>query len=353
MSAFLVMRLIFQKMIDAQMGGILASVVQATATVGLNLVYQNVAIWMVEYENHRTADEYEDALVFKVYGFQFINSYFTLFYVAFIKANIGDLWGMKEQCSTKAGKPADNCMEELGTLLLGLLLTTQLASTIAEMAVPYFQYKALLWAEQAKHKVRTQGTKDEGTELQHSDIDHESKLTPCWVLDAFTDYNKMALQYGYVSMFCAAFPLAPLCALLNNFVEIRTDALKRLIGMQRPAPSERAEDIGAWMQILEIQSMIAVATNIGVLCFTSDRLTKTFGLDTTHRVWAFILLEHAVVLVKVLMAQIIDDVPEWVTLRLARDSYMLACRDEIIWKEDFKKEQGKQAAGTVATTPRD
>lgn len=31
----------------------------------------------------------------------------------------------------------------------------------------------------------------------------------------------VAIQYGYVTLFVAAFPLTPLLALLNNFVEIR------------------------------------------------------------------------------------------------------------------------------------
>jgi hypothetical protein len=32
------------------------------------------------------------------------------------------------------------------------------------------------------------------------------------------------LQFGFITIFVAAFPLAPLCALLNNWMEIRLDA---------------------------------------------------------------------------------------------------------------------------------
>lgn len=42
------------------------------------------------------------------------------------------------------------------------------------------------------------------------------------------------IQYGYVTLFAAAFPLAPLLALINNVVEIRTDAFKFLNGTNRP-----------------------------------------------------------------------------------------------------------------------
>ncbi len=34
------------------------------------------------------------------------------------------------------------------------------------------------------------------------------------------------LQYGYLTFFAVAFPLVSVCALLNNTVEIRTDASK-------------------------------------------------------------------------------------------------------------------------------
>ena len=36
----------------------------------------------------------------------------------------------------------------------------------------------------------------------------------------------MIIQFGYVTLFVAAFPLAPLFALLNNILEIRVDGRK-------------------------------------------------------------------------------------------------------------------------------
>ena len=40
------------------------------------------------------------------------------------------------------------------------------------------------------------------------------------------EYLEMVLQFGFITIFVAAFPLAPLFALLNNWVEIRLDAQK-------------------------------------------------------------------------------------------------------------------------------
>ena len=51
------------------------------------------------------------------------------------------------------------------------------------------------------------------------------------------------IQYGFVSIFVAAFPLAPLFAVLNNWIEIRLDAYKFVTLFRRPV-AERAQDIG-------------------------------------------------------------------------------------------------------------
>lgn len=37
------------------------------------------------------------------------------------------------------------------------------------------------------------------------------------------------IQYGFITIFVAAFPLAPLFALLNNIFELRLDAKKLLV----------------------------------------------------------------------------------------------------------------------------
>ncbi len=60
----------------------------------------------------------------------------------------------------------------------------------------------------------------------------QAKLQPSQpILD---EYAEMVIQYGYVTLFAAAFPLAPLLAYVNNLVEIRTDSWKMLKQNHRP-----------------------------------------------------------------------------------------------------------------------
>lgn len=55
----------------------------------------------------------------------------------------------------------------------------------------------------------------------------------------------MFIQFGYVVLFSSAFPLAAMCALINNIIEIRSDALKLCTSLQRPF-GQRVENIGQW-----------------------------------------------------------------------------------------------------------
>lgn len=51
------------------------------------------------------------------------------------------------------------------------------------------------------------------------------------------------IQYGFTTIFVAAFPLAPLLALFSNLVEIRLDAIK-MVRLQRRLIPRKANDIG-------------------------------------------------------------------------------------------------------------
>ena len=77
----------------------------------------------------------------------------------------------------------------------------------------------------------------------------------------FISYFYLVLQFGFITIFVAAFPLAPLCALLNNWMEIRLDAQKFVCETRR-AVAERAENIGIWFKILEMLAQLAVISNV-------------------------------------------------------------------------------------------
>jgi hypothetical protein len=86
-------------------------------------------------------------------------------------------------------------------------------------------------------------------------------LNPTYDQFLFDEYLEMVLQFGFVTLFVAAFPLAPLFAVINNIMEIRIDAYKFLCTTQRPMPAQ-ARNIGVWFMILDILSRASVTVNV-------------------------------------------------------------------------------------------
>lgn len=57
----------------------------------------------------------------------------------------------------------------------------------------------------------------------------------------------MVTQFGYVALYSTIWPLAPLMALVNNWLELRSDAFKVTTHTRRPVPV-RSDTIGPWLE---------------------------------------------------------------------------------------------------------
>lgn len=69
------------------------------------------------------------------------------------------------------------------------------------------------------------------------------------------------IQFGFITLFVASFPLAPLLALINNIIEVRVDAWKLTTQFRRPVAA-KAHSIGAWQEILNGIAVFSVVTNV-------------------------------------------------------------------------------------------
>lgn len=83
----------------------------------------------------------------------------------------------------------------------------------------------------------------------------------------FAEYNTKVIQFGYIAMFSAAFPLAAIASAVANFNEMRLDAIKTL-SSQRPR-YQGAQDIGTWTTVLSAFAWLALPFNVGILVFTT------------------------------------------------------------------------------------
>ncbi|KAJ2841380.1 hypothetical protein GGI22_007916 [Coemansia erecta] len=76
----------------------------------------------------------------------------------------------------------------------------------------------------------------------------------------YEDYAEMASQFGRVAFFSVAWPLAPLAAFVNNWLELRTDAAKICGATRRPIP-RRVDTIGPWLNMLRFMCWLSSITN--------------------------------------------------------------------------------------------
>ncbi|KAM9855199.1 anoctamin-7 [Aulostomus maculatus] len=249
--------------------GTIANISSSIVNLGLILlmgqVYTALAEQLTKWEMHRTQTQYDNAFIFKVFIFQFVNFYSSPFYVAFFKgrfvgypSNYGTLFGMRNEDCGPGG-----CLIELAEQLFIIMVGKQLINNIQEFIIP----KVKAW-RQKRTMTKVLGGK---TSHEPRGWEEDYQLVECGGL--FEEYLEMVLQFGFITIFVAAFPLAPLFALLNNWVEIRLDAHKFVCEYRRPV-AERAQNIGVWFNILEALSHLSVIANAFLIAFTSDFLPR-------------------------------------------------------------------------------
>ncbi|KAF7202611.1 anoctamin-8 isoform X1 [Nothobranchius furzeri] len=148
--------------------------------------------------------------------------------------------------------------------------------------------------------------------------------------DTFHDYQEMFVQFGYVVLFSSAFPLAAMCALINNIIEIRSDAFKLCTGLQRPF-GVRVESIGQWQTAMEAMGLIAIIVNC-YLIGQCGQLQRLFPwLSPEMAIISIVILEHFAILLKYVIHVAIPDIPTWVKDEMAKLDYQR--------REAFKKHE--------------
>lgn len=134
------------------------------------------------------------------------------------------------------------------------------------------------------------------------------------------DYAELAVQFGYMTFFIAALPIATFVALVSNYIEIRTDAFKLLTATRRPLPSG-AQDIGTWMAIFQLSASIAVMTNAGMIVFTMSLLD---GYSNYGRMWIFVGFQWFCFATQFVIGVMIPDEPLEVEIQRKRTDFIVS-----------------------------
>ena len=243
----------------------------------MNLVYDAMAVKLNNWENHKTETEYENGLIVKKVGYQFVNYYISLYYVAFVKEH----WD---------GCDHNNCMKELN-YNLWVMFALNMVFNVIEIGSPVLKARALWKSEEQKVQEMVQAGKQ--ARLDISSAEKQGKQESLVILN---EYLEVVMNLGYIIFFCVAFPLGPLIYWVFNILEVKGDAYKFMALCKRPFPRQ-AENIGVWEDVIRFLSIVGVITNTALMIFTAN----IFDLPVEGRWKVFLVVEHLMMFVMVMI----------------------------------------------------
>ena len=323
-----VMRYVLSQQSAGPVASAAASAVNTIQIVVFNLLYGSVAIKLTNNENHRTDTQYQDSLILKTFIFQFVNSYASFFFLAFIAGNLepppNQQAGFQGQCGWV------NCMQPLSVNLAIIFGSRLTVTNLLDMLLPIYAW----WS---KKKAETEG-KDVSllTPPEHDYVLQEANI----LLDSIQNFADTAVQYGFTVLFITALPIATFFSLVSNYIKVKLQLWKLLTLYQRPVP-QGAQDIGTWQDIFNFISVAAVVTNAAIICFTMDVLYKDSQSDSSKvyqiggitaranftlvgRLWIFFGFIAVLVFIQFVATYVIPDTPLEVEIQHQRQEFIVS-----------------------------
>uniref|UniRef100_A0A8C1UH38 Anoctamin n=1 Tax=Cyprinus carpio TaxID=7962 RepID=A0A8C1UH38_CYPCA len=266
----------------------LPSIAHIVYTNVLGNIYRNVALKLTEAENHREESSFDYHHTTKVLVFTFFNNFAVLFHIAFFKED----------------------MPLLRKRLSSLLIVTQVVNQFTEVVVPFLVDRFLTSADR--------NLKEDDPEVDHLQAQGSLPAFP----GLFAEYIELLVQFGYLSLFSCVYPLTAPLLLLNNLTEIRTDAYKLCKLFNKPFSAPVA-NMGVWQTAFEVLSFISVMSNCWLLLLSPrvKDLTEDAGLSSSKVLVIAVIVEHALIMVKMILAFMIPDEPDWVRIKREQIEY--------------------------------
>lgn len=168
--------------------------------------YKVVAKILVDKENHRYQQTYEDSLINKMYMFQFVNSYISNYIIAYWVRDFG----------------------QLATNLMVILVFKQVGANLAEWAMDKVLIGRKITKVKAEFEQRRQAMPEQEKEdviaveelNMHQHMEEQLVMAP-GSESLIYFYNEAIIQLGFIVFFACVFPLAPLFSFLTNLLEIK------------------------------------------------------------------------------------------------------------------------------------
>lgn len=282
------------ELIRRSMPALPSTIVNAVVVFFLNNAALGVASRRAEAENHKFDADYEAAVFAYVLVFRVVNSFATLFYTAYLKKPL--------EGACRNG----DCFADAGHCAFVFFLVQLTVGNTLELGPALFKYTTTL--------------KEVATRSPLEMAVAQFALAESPAVDVLDDYLEITIQFGYCVLFFVCFPLAPILALLNNLLEAKIDALKRL-SKRRPSPTDQTS-IKVYTNACLSLAYLAVFNNVALVCLVMP--------DKGPKIIKFVQSSLALLAISFLVYRGANTLPYDVDLQLKRQEYVLSARSNLL-----------------------
>jgi len=280
----------------------------------LNKQYRNIATALTSWENHRTQEDFENAMILKRFFFEAFDSYIALFYIAFYERDV------------------KNLRSELVSLFQVDVFRRLVLETLLPLATQHY-------SRLKEEYSYAQQKKNDEDEITHKVVPKkdfiEEQLT--WEEhEEFDEYLEMVITFGYVVLFAGCFPIASFLTMLTNIVEVYSDHFKLRRAYKRPVAYATNGMPEMWHFIANCLCWMCVLTNVLAFGYITEQAMhlipnkKLFrhGHEQFHDhkvktlgVWMLFALENVLLIAATAIRHAVQKQPPWVRQALAGREY--------------------------------
>ena len=318
-------------------------------------IYKGYAMRFTDRENHAHQSSHNSSLTFKVFALSAMNAYLSLALSAFVYVPFGESvmhfvqhhifsgslraavmlekFGMNFNDTIKFRSKEKQVASNLSTLsffeadrenarqmlnpsrlqeqIFAFTVTNQVANNFMEIGLPYVlravdafrngkslrhgralgKKKRVAFEDEPASQTQNQGQGQEKRTEEREFLETVRSEVTRPEYDVFEDYGEMVTQFGYVALWSTIWPLAPVMALLNNYIEVRSDAFKIAMVERRPIPI-RTDTIGPWLESLSFLTWLSALTNSALVYLFHPQDHPTVPADMDVNASAEVHLHH-------------------------------------------------------------
>ena len=282
-------------------------------TTGLPLLtgfLTTTAYKLCDFENYETETQYERSITSKTFVLQFITSYLPVMLTAFVYVPFGsvivpylDVFSLTVKPFAEDDKQLEAPSQaqfninpaRLRKQVIYFTVTAQIVNFAMEVVVPYLKRQGFMKFKEMQSKRAAKNGAGLAPSPAADDPEEEKDFlarvrgeADLAEYDVYDDLKEMVVQFGYFALFSVVWPLVPVSFLINNWVELRADAVKICVEMQRPVPW-RADTIGPWLNALEFLSWLGSLTLAALTYMFANDGMGPDGRPSHIQGWALLL----------------------------------------------------------------